>query len=394
MNSNQISIGSVVQEERKNLVHFSSKNTHSNAGNMGIRVGVDARLNMPYVSVRCIAGKTPLNRYLIKLGGVRSIILDVARGHNSLEAVQLAQEKADKNAQSEARKELLKKTGVKKLTKEQELDIKNSVKGDIRKKAECSFSDEECHYLMDAKNTTDYLNTDKPIDCRLRQILLPDGGSYIGIVPLQSIPMADFVYEKMLEMYQSGKLLEKEENTSYEALYRFLPYIDYPIGGDRGKMHNAGLGMEYRRFMVMGFYRKDASASSKASALYHGISKRLKMDHETLEKYDRFIQSCTWSNHEKKVHAGYVSRIVHYYLEQAKTISENFSEEEIDGIDSDMDKGFLDDSQKGPQWKNEFVEWIYRKMRSEVIRYDQDQPVYLSSVNQNYLIKIIRRVVF
>jgi hypothetical protein len=389
---NELSVSDIILNERKNLVHFSSKSTNSNAQYLGIRVGMDMRLNLPYVSVRCMAGRAPLDRYTIKMGGMSEIILNIARGKSMSEAVGVVQEKADKQVQKNERDRLKKETGIKHLSPEQKDKIKG-MKGDIGAKAGCSFTQEDCDYLVEARNTTDRLNVDRPVDVRLRQILLPNNpAGYLGVVPLQSIPLSDKARDLMWEI-RSPKEADTDKSDGMD-LYRILPCIEHPVGGAASKKHNVGLGMESRQFIVMGFYRKNAEASRKASVSHRGVASRLNNDKETLEKYARFIERCDWSSHEKKAHTGYVSRIVHHYLKQAAQLAHDFSDAEIDDMDSDLDKGLLDASRRGPVWVDIFVDWAYQKMIGVAFAFHQDgQPKYLSGVHRGYLRKIIREVV-
>ncbi|MBU2760290.1 hypothetical protein [Acidithiobacillus sulfurivorans] len=241
----------------------------------------------------------------------------------------------------------------------------------------------ERQFLLGIHSEPQSLVEDQGVDVRMRQILLPDGnGDYLGIVPLQSMPLIRMAQKAAQEIAPAD---EKQD------VYRRLPEIGYPVGG--GVPRTAGLETGFRKFVVTGFYRASVEASLRASAMHRGVASRLKIDRETLKKYAQFIARCDWSSHEQKAHRGYVWRIVDHYLRQAGLMAESLSGEDIDGMESDLDKGLLDVSQRGPSWSRAFADWVYRKMKSEPVEFKDGQPLYLSGVNRNYLRKIIREVV-
>jgi hypothetical protein len=114
---------------------------------------------------------------------------------------------------------------------------------------------------------------------------------------------------------------------------------------------------------------------------------------DTLRGYGNFIRGCNWSKHEAVAHKGYVRRIVAHYLEQAARISEAMGDDDLDHIENTMDKGFLDVSARGPAWKMDFADWVYRRMKNTSTHMDDGQPQHLSGVNDHYLQKVIREVI-
>ncbi len=370
-----------VREVRDLLMHFISKATNSNARYVGIRVGRDRALRLPYVSARCLVARGGLNRYTIPMGGPNSIVLEVAQGKSYAEALAVEQEKADKSLQDAEIKRIQKEQG-RKLSRQEKDQIRQTLVADISQtKGAYRLSEAECAYLADAEAASAFVGVDMPIDARMRQILIPDGkGGYINAVPLQNMPMVDKARETVWTLYHSNP-----------EQYRVLPTIDYPVGGE--KYWNVGLGLGYRRFLLTGFYRRNTSASVRASVLRRGVAERLSMDIETLALYQDFIAKCRWSTHEMAAHKGYVRRIVQHFYEQAEQMANTLSAEDIDGLESSLDRGLLDPSCRGPSWKKEFARWVHGRMKNQMLSSKDGQPQYLFGANDTFLRKVLAEVV-
>lgn len=347
IDDNTVNIRNDVLKSRENMVHFLSKATNTNAKSVKIRVGRNSGLELPYVSVRCL---------------VQQRVRVFFTSENP--------------------------TSANKIVGFSSVIIKNANGEEWRKTNEEKFppivlNEVEKQFLLGVHNEPQSYVEDHGVDLRMRQILLPDGnGNYLGIVPLQSMPLVRMAQKTAQEIATAD---EKQD------VYRRLPEIGYPVGG--GVSRTAGLETGFRKFVVTGFYRASVEASRRASALHRGVASRLKIDRETLQKYAQFLMHCNWSTYEEKAHFGYVRRIVEHYWQQADQVANTLSGEDIESMESDLDKGLLDVSHRGPSWSRTFADWVYRKMKSEPVEFKDGQPLYLSGVNRNYLRKIIREVV-
>lgn len=329
-----------VREARELLFHFFSKATNTNAKKILIRVGRRDGLRLPYVSVRCLVGRevsvsfTAANP-IKKMIGFSTVIIKNANGEEWLET---ADEKAPPIVLTLAERNFLQS-------------------------------------IHDAPTST---VKDDGVDVRMRQILLPDGsGGYVGVVPMQSMPLAHMAQNIVWEL-NDGK-------------HRKLPSIDYPVGG--GVPRTAGLVTGFRKLVVTGFYRGNAEAARKASARHRGVTSQLQMDMDVLKKYSEFITTCNWSSYEEAAHKGYVWSIVSHYLRQAERIAESVTDNDIEGMKNEFDKGFLDSARRGPAWNRDFVDWICQRMKNSSTHTKEGQPQYLSGVNDRYLKKVIRGVI-
>lgn len=335
------SIRASVCDAKTRMFHFFSKATNTNARVVGVRVGRDAGLSLPYVSVRCLVGRGLCVPFTTenpskRIEGFSSVIVKNANGEDWRET-------------------------------------------QAEKSPPIILDETEKHFLRGIHDEPDSYMEDRGVDVRMRQILLPDGnGGYVGVVPMQSMPLAHMAQNIVWELPDDGK-------------HRKLPSLDYPVGG--GVPRTAGLETGFRKLVVTGFYRSNAEASRKASARHRGVARQLQMDMDTLKKYGKFIATCDWSRHEEAAHKGYVWRIVSHYLRQAEQIAESVTDDDIEGMESDFDKGFLDMARRGPAWNRDFVDWVCRRMKNVPTHTEDGQPQYLSGVDDHYLQKIIRGVI-
>jgi len=367
------------------LFHFFSKWTNTNAKIVSIRVGRKDGLRLPYVSARCIIGRGGM----VYLGAKNKAVS--AAGFSDVM--------------------------IPNANHREFIPTKNKMEAPVFLNR---FERALLRGVHDREKTE--VIEDEGIDVRMRQILLPDGsGSYVAIVPMQSLSMAHMVVEKSRniagitesqteeddedasddETDEDSSAVESEAvqdetdepGNSADSIYRKLMTVDYPVGG--AKPQNAGIQMggKDRRFIVVGFYRSNADASIRASAMHRGVANRLSMDEDTIEKYANFTEKCRWSVHEWVAHKGYVKRIVNHYLDQAARMAQTMSAEDLESMESDLDKGLVDESMRSPAWKKQFAHWVFHRMQSFPIRKKDGEPQYLFGIDRRYLQKLILEVV-
>jgi len=92
-------------------------------------------------------------------------------------------------------------------------------------------------------------------------------------------------------------------------------------------------------------------------------------------------------------HKGYVKRIVNHYLDQASRMAQAMSAEDMESLESDLDRGLVDESMRSPAWKKQFAHWVFHRMLNFPIGVKDGETQYLFGIDRRYLQKLILEVV-
>lgn len=215
------------REETERLVHFNSKTVNSNASLVGIRLGPDAALDLPYVSLRTL------------LGSGLSFPLDYAEGGASKAGIVkqinwvLAEAPEAKDAGADEKKAI--------------------VEG------------------MAAANASGYSIGTDSVDHRLRQLLIPKKdapGGYVSMTPITASSICPLFFDHEQGLVPRHNEAAKEES---EEARRKLRQAQFGIGGSNPQNVGSLVRSMQRPLMVSA---PGASASTReAFALYHkGLS--------------------------------------------------------------------------------------------------------------------------
>lgn len=229
------------QKETESLVHFNSKTVNSNASLVGIRLGADAAVDLPYISLRTL------------LGSGLSFPLDYAEGGASKAGIvkQINQVLADSpdaaGATAEERKAII--AGV------------------------------------NTANASGYSTGTEYVDHRLRQVLVPKKdapGGYVSMTPITASSICPLFFTKEHGLVPRHNEAAKAEP---EGPRKILDQALFGLGGS--KPLNVGyLASDMQRPLMVA--TPEASASTRgAFSLYH---KGLQLNVHAPEPFRQAVQ--------------------------------------------------------------------------------------------------------
>lgn len=205
------------------LIHFNSKVVNSKAKLVGIRLTEDAKLNLPYVSLRTL------------LGSDCSLPLDYTEGGVEYSPVAKQAYKIISSASE---------------SKDASVDEKETVI-EAFKTAKASF------YRIG----TDY------VDHRLRQLLIPNNdapGGYVSMTPITASSICSLLFDREQGLVPLHNKAAVEEP---EGQRRKLRQAQFGIGGS--KSQNIGISVDDMRRPLKVEVPKVSAATRKAYALYY-----------------------------------------------------------------------------------------------------------------------------
>lgn len=212
------------QKETESLVHFNSKTVNSNASLVGIRLGADAAVDLPYISLRTL------------LGSGLSFPLDYAEGGAS-------------------------KAGIVKQI--------NQVLADSPDAAGATAEEKKAIVAgVNAANASGYSTGTEYVDHRLRQVLVPKKdapGGYVSMTPITASSICPLFFTKEHGLVPQHNEAVKAEP---EGPRRKLRQARFGIGGSNP--HNAGSLVRIIMQRPLMVAAPGASASTRdAFSLYH-----------------------------------------------------------------------------------------------------------------------------
>ena len=229
------------QKETESLVHFNSKTVNSNASLVGIRLGADAAVDLPYISLRTL------------LGSGLSFPLDYAEGGAS-------------------------KAGIVKQI--------NQVLADSPDAAGATAEEKKAIVAgVNAANASGYSTGTEYVDHRLRQVLVPKKdapGGYVSMTPITASSICPLFFTKEHGLVPRHNEAAKAEP---EGPRRKLRQAQFGIGGSNPQNIGSLVRSMQRPLMVAA---PGASASTRdAFSLYH---KGLPLNVHTPEPFRQAVQ--------------------------------------------------------------------------------------------------------
>ena len=229
------------QDETECLVHFNSKTVNSNASLVGIRLGADAAVDLPYISLRTL------------LGSGLSFPLDYAEGGAS-------------------------KAGIVKQI--------NQVLADSPDAAGATAEERKAIVAgVNAANASGYSTGTEYVDHRLRQVLVPKKdapGGYVSMTPITASSICPLFFTKEHGLVPRHNEAAKAEP---EGPRRKLRQAQFGIGGSNPQNIGSLVRSMQRPLMVAA---PGASASTRdAFSLYH---KGLPLNVHTPELFRQAVQ--------------------------------------------------------------------------------------------------------
>ena len=230
------------QKETESLVHFNSKTVNSNASLVGIRLGADAAVDLPYISLRTL------------LGSGLSFPLDYAEGGAS-------------------------KAGIVKQI--------NQVLADSPDAAGATAEEKKAIVAgVNAANASGYSTGTEYVDHRLRQVLVPKKdapGGYVSMTPITASSICPLFFTKEHGLVPRHNEAAKAEP---EGPRRKLRQAQFGIGGSNPQNIGSLVSFIMQRPLMVA--APGASASTRdAFSLYH---KGLPLNVHTPELFRQAVQ--------------------------------------------------------------------------------------------------------
>jgi hypothetical protein len=230
------------QKETESLVHFNSKTVNSNASLVGIRLGADAAVDLPYISLRTL------------LGSGLSFPLDYAEGGAS-------------------------KAGIVKQI--------NQVLADSPDAAGATAEEKKAIVAgVNAANASGYSTGTEYVDHRLRQVLVPKKdapGGYVSMTPITASSICPLFFTKEHGLVPRHNEAAKAEP---EGPRRKLRQAQFGIGGSNPQNIGSLVSFIMQRPLMVA--APGASASTRdAFSLYH---KGLALNVHTPELFRQAVQ--------------------------------------------------------------------------------------------------------
>ncbi len=230
------------QKETESLVHFNSKTVNSNASLVGIRLGADAAVDLPYISLRTL------------LGSGLSFPLDYAEGGAS-------------------------KAGIVKQI--------NQVLADSPDAAGATAEEKKAIVAgVNAANASGYSTGTEYVDHRLRQVLVPKKdapGGYVSMTPITASSICPLFFTKEHGLVPRHNEAAKAEP---EGPRRKLRQAQFGIGGSNPQNIGSLVSFIMQRPLMVA--APGASASTRdAFSLYH---KGLPLNVHTPEPFRQAVQ--------------------------------------------------------------------------------------------------------
>jgi hypothetical protein len=329
--------------------HLSSKMTNSNASPCTVRVGIDAKLNLPYVSVRtCVDERSiPISAPNRQVSS-DNYLLDIMNG-------------LDPAVRQQAQEAARKKEELKNLRNGIVVAPKAQAKPNI--KDVYSNLNPKRHGDMIAASRATHVNWNGEISSRVKQIFLPNASEgYSGAAILMSYGLMEATIRAYRAAIEASKTRQDPSNMGY------LDLIPYSIGGNKPNNVGFNISKSYTKLFATGFKLRNKDFADKMGVLHGNLLNKVSSDRRPLVDYVSYIRETSWTKYEMDKHRWHVSRIVNGYLNAASRMASGMTAEEVESMNDDLEIGLLDISKRGGSWTTLFNRFVMKKIVSEHVK--------------------------